>query len=340
VRGIGSWKAGLSLVLLMGWVGCEGLPQEEELWVGPIDPSEEGGEAFDDEVMLSSVEESSEARSSTSKFDQEDEGESAKGEKDFVLPVSDEESRDRAPSESPEEEPGMETEEEVHVETETDETLDETTGTNSPVEETSSPDEGTTPATGYVLFSVNMGCSGLTEGESVFVIGMDKWADQWAIAVELTEDVVPGHYTGMWEGDSGEYTFLLSFSGTENAEWSPWHGVEALEGQTCAGDDYDNRVVGVNPGLATNLTLTHGYCDGCPGTCSGVCGDQSTGGDCFCDGLCQEYDDCCDDYESLCAVASCEGYCGGKSSEGNCYCDSLCTSYNDCCDDYELTCEN
>lgn len=330
---------GLGLVLLVGVVGCEDLTQEEELWVGAIDPSEEGGESFDDEVMLSAVEESSEAPSVTSKPGQEEEGESAIEDKDSALPVSDEGPREATPSESAETEPAVEKEEDGPVETETEETLDDTTGTQSPVEESSLPEEGATPTTGYVLFSVNMGCSGLAKGESVFVIGMDKWADQWAIAVELKEDEVPGHFTGMWEGDAGEYTFLLSFSGTEDAEWSPWYGVEALEGQTCAGDSYDNRVVGVTPGLATNLSLTHGYCDGCPGSCSGVCGDQSTGGDCFCDGLCQEYDDCCDDYESLCAVASCEGYCGGKSSEGNCYCDSLCTSYNDCCDDYEGTCQ-
>jgi hypothetical protein len=30
-------------------------------------------------------------------------------------------------------------------------------------------------------------------------------------------------------------------------------------------------------------------------------------------------------------------YCGGKSS-GNCWCDDLCTDFGDCCDDYESAC--
>ncbi len=37
--------------------------------------------------------------------------------------------------------------------------------------------------------------------------------------------------------------------------------------------------------------------------------------------------------------ASCNMSCGGASSDGSCYCDEVCQEYGDCCDDYEVYCE-
>ena len=36
-----------------------------------------------------------------------------------------------------------------------------------------------------------------------------------------------------------------------------------------------------------------------PDSCSGSCGDQARGG-CYCDSLCENYGDCCSDYEDVC----------------------------------------
>ena len=35
---------------------------------------------------------------------------------------------------------------------------------------------------------------------------------------------------------------------------------------------------------------------------------------------------------------SCDGYCGGQSI-GGCYCDAACEQYNDCCSDYYTLCK-
>lgn len=37
--------------------------------------------------------------------------------------------------------------------------------------------------------------------------------------------------------------------------------------------------------------------------------------------------------------ASCNISCSGASSDGSCYCDEVCQEYGDCCDDYEVYCE-
>ena len=36
---------------------------------------------------------------------------------------------------------------------------------------------------------------------------------------------------------------------------------------------------------------------------------------------------------------SCDGFCGGQGSDGVCWCDDLCTQYGDCCEDYVTVCE-
>ena len=53
VKGVRTLRIGFVLALLFTVMGCdEAFLESEELWVGVIDPSEEGGEALDDEVML------------------------------------------------------------------------------------------------------------------------------------------------------------------------------------------------------------------------------------------------------------------------------------------------
>ncbi|XP_041484745.1 CUB and sushi domain-containing protein 3-like [Lytechinus variegatus] len=86
----------------------------------------------------------------------------------------------------------------------------------------------------------------------------------------------------------------------------------------------------INPSR-TNQTLTCGYygdwetyVPDCPGisTCQGYCETQATGG-CFCDYMCQELNDCCEDYYIYCqpgeyspyVVASCRGPGGCSPSE-------------------------
>ena len=77
------------------------------------------------------------------------------------------------------------------------------------------------------------------------------------------------------------------------------------------------------------------------GSCEGYCGGKAYGG-CWCDNLCEQLGDCCDDYNSVCVpgdnnTLSCVGNCGG-AAPGGCYCDSLCTKYGDCCLDYAAHC--
>jgi len=37
-------------------------------------------------------------------------------------------------------------------------------------------------------------------------------------------------------------------------------------------------------------------------------------------------------------AGSCEASCGGVAPDGSCYCDASCVGYEDCCDDYETVC--
>mmetsp|Transcript_37616 Transcript_37616/g.65271 ORF Transcript_37616/g.65271 Transcript_37616/m.65271 type:complete len:632 (-) Transcript_37616:339-2234(-) len=78
-----------------------------------------------------------------------------------------------------------------------------------------------------------------------------------------------------------------------------------------------------------------------PVTCEGACGTQDVTGSCWCDSLCVDYGDCCQDACEFCGYgegcstnsASCEGACGGQDATGSCWCDSMCADYGDCCED-------
>lgn len=73
-------------------------------------------------------------------------------------------------------------------------------------------------------------------------------------------------------------------------------------------------------------------------SCAEHCDGQAPGG-CFCDPLCIQYADCCDDYVAQClpGAPSCVGHCGGQSP-GECWCEAGCQEYSDCCPDYEDAC--
>ncbi len=85
------------------------------------------------------------------------------------------------------------------------------------------------------------------------------------------------------------------------------------------------------------------------------CGQKSPDG-CWCDNLCEQYEDCCPDKKSVCddpqptptpnptptpdpnpGPNSCVGYCGGKAP-GGCWCDTMCDLFGDCCGDKKQAC--
>jgi hypothetical protein len=88
-----------------------------------------------------------------------------------------------------------------------------------------------------------------------------------------------------------------------------------------------------------------GFGPGCLGQCNGF----SAVGGCWCDSLCEGFQDCCSDYFSCCTDANaptdeCQvviasppppagvctpADCGGLAN--GCWCDALCTFFNDCC---------
>ncbi|TVQ56518.1 MAG: hypothetical protein EA377_02100 [Phycisphaerales bacterium] len=83
-----------------------------------------------------------------------------------------------------------------------------------------------------------------------------------------------------------------------------------------------------------------------PFTCEGFCGGSAPGG-CWCDDLCGEFDDCCEDVCDACPDLdfcdpgidpyTCEGFCG-DIAPGGCWCDDWCCHFGDCCDDREEQC--
>lgn len=74
-----------------------------------------------------------------------------------------------------------------------------------------------------------------------------------------------------------------------------------------------------------------------PDSCEGRCGQQAPVG-CWCDDLCQQYGDCCPDYEEKCVAETCQGKCGQYNQGWSCQCDDACKKYGDCCSDYDQVC--
>jgi len=79
-------------------------------------------------------------------------------------------------------------------------------------------------------------------------------------------------------------------------------------------------------------------CGPAPGAPTIECWDGSTAGpvcDLTDDGSCGWTIVQCPDAP---AGPTCAGACGGAASGGQCWCDDLCSNYGDCCDDYEAEC--
>ena len=74
-------------------------------------------------------------------------------------------------------------------------------------------------------------------------------------------------------------------------------------------------------------------------SCDGLCGKYTES--CHCTLDCVDYEDCCDDYEALCATRNPAP--GGNwhelPEERHCWCDQSCVSNADCCDDYLAECD-
>lgn len=97
-------------------------------------------------------------------------------------------------------------------------------------------------------------------------------------------------------------------------------------------------------------------------SCDGRCGDKLDNSfDCQCNTACEKYEDCCDDYDTLCLgevtpkptttttttttgsptlPTSCKGKCGttGTNATWPCQCNKQCVNYGDCCPDYDDEC--
>jgi hypothetical protein len=123
---------------------------------------------------------------------------------------------------------------------------------------------GEEPAGTEIEFSVDMGCSvpELSEGDAVYVMGMDAWGNPDQLAVELTDEDQDGIWKGIWSGEPGDYEYTLSFGHWEGW-WNMWFGHEDISGQGCANPDSGNRVITADGSM--QVALTHSYCEGCPG---------------------------------------------------------------------------
>ena len=56
-------------------------------------------------------------------------------------------------------------------------------------------------------------------------------------------------------------------------------------------------------------------------------------------GQCEAFNQACCGAELPPPGPTCAGNCGGAAVGKACYCDSLCVEYGDCCDDYAAICQ-
>ncbi|XP_076822527.1 uridylate-specific endoribonuclease A-like [Clavelina lepadiformis] len=90
--------------------------------------------------------------------------------------------------------------------------------------------------------------------------------------------------------------------------------------------------------LAIGLVHAQGL-SSCVGRCDDYADHSYT---CQCNTYCDGYQDCCDDYTSVCLGASdsCVGRCGeSPDTSKSCQCNTVCDNYNDCCADYVSECQ-
>tara|TARA_B100000965_G_scaffold135411_1_gene112709 strand:+ start:383 stop:4399 length:4017 start_codon:yes stop_codon:yes gene_type:complete len=101
-------------------------------------------------------------------------------------------------------------------------------------------------------------------------------------------------------------------------------------------------------------------CDDFDCTSDVACGGSGTDGSCAeygcigftpsnscqCNDLCEQYNNCCDDYQAVCGSGTtggdtglCSDYgCGTYDSSNSCQCDDQCSTFGNCCSDYDDVC--
>jgi hypothetical protein len=125
------------------------------------------------------------------------------------------------------------------------------------------------------------------------------------------------------------------------AKQTPGCSTAAIESCVCALDTYccDGAWDNICVDLATTDCGACGVIVEPDSSCAGICGDQAPSG-CWCDDLCVENGDCCEDACPECGVCdgpppaddSCAGICDEQAPSG-CWCDDFCISSGDCCAD-------
>ncbi|XP_077991508.1 uridylate-specific endoribonuclease D-like [Glandiceps talaboti] len=79
-------------------------------------------------------------------------------------------------------------------------------------------------------------------------------------------------------------------------------------------------------------------------SCQSRCGvDYNPSYPCQCNDVCDNYGNCCSDYDTYCKgiFESCENRCGETYDNSNaCHCDDGCSSHGNCCSDYDIQCDD
>ncbi len=191
------------------------------------------------------------------------------------------------------------------------------------------------PEIGY-QFNVDYLPDGVTTDNVVVSIEYEGAGDLDIFALAgacTTMDCLDGHNNEV-EVDvtaGGSYFFVVDgFGGAEGA-----FTMKVICLSTCVpvckdGPCSDNGCKGLCPCEADGDVCYAGEC--CTPSCDGLeCGDDGCGGNC---GECEGELAC---VEGICSEATCAGSCGGSSPFG-CFCDELCFEYGDCCEDICSAC--
>ena len=160
-----------------------------------------------------------------------------------------------------------------------------------------------------------------------------------------TKTTYPGCYTTAKAACTCNSQNTTTFYNCLLYKQMPAKGFDREKGPSCAVADYDCTLVAKRPDSPTDPSMS----------CRGRCGNDSTGGSCFCDVSCARHFDCCLDYTDECLpverkIPSCLKRCQSAVAHpipggGYCFCDSGCAndftdnnSYGGCCADYTWKC--
>lgn len=151
--------------------------------------------------------------------------------------------------------------------------------------------------------------------------------------------------------------------------------VESWPTDSVATEDALDSEIAPADGIAGDASVTDA--SGGIGSCIGRCGTFDAAASCQCDPMCGGYDDCCPDFDTVCATepvdaldaipedtavadggldattadavasddgggdavaGSCAEKCGVYEVGASCQCDADCSNYGDCCEDYVKAC--